>query len=727
MLKSKKLLWLIGILSTSLLMIVFIFWSLWGSVWTQLDFQALDLFYKESIKQGYGPKMSSQVVYLNITEDTYGYFGKNTLDRGILAKVNDALAELGVEAVAYDLIFSRPSDPISDELFAQSIKNPERVYLPIGLEDSEQPHPFKWREEGAAYERFQLDYIKKPIEIGISRPVYATRALMQLDKFLDAAFNTGHVTASSDPDGIYRHALMLIKVDSSYFPALALSMFLDYAKVSLDKIEVNWGREIRIPAIKGGPIDYDVVIPIDYQGRTFIPFPQVWGRDFEHMAIHKLLEYWKDEGLQGNLTEFFEGKFVFIGDVSSGISDLGQTPLEEGVPLIALHAALMNGFLTNTFYREWAFWPVMGFISLIGIILSLSAFPKPLWVLYTVGIGILIALVGGTWFQLVHFSLFPIVTVGGSFLFIFFGLVIGLQLAIYKDQAFIRNAFSKYVPEKVVNELLTHPELLKLGGEERVLSVLFSDLEGFTTLSEKMSPTHLVSFLNDYFTEMTNIIITEGGIIDKYSGDGIMAEFGAPLPIPNHADIAVKTGLKMQRRLRELRDIWREKGLPEVKCRIGINTGPMIIGNMGSHQVFDYTVIGDAVNLASRLESINKRYNTHLMISESTYKGLTPGVFRTRVLDVVRVKGKMEPVKIHEVYGGVSDPIEPSDLEYYQTYEAGFMAFLAKDFTTAREKFVSALTIRPKDLASKEMLVRIANLNPEALPKDWDLVTLNLK
>ena len=181
------------------------------------------------------------------------------------------------------------------------------------------------------------------------------------------------------------------------------------------------------------------------------------------------------------------------------------------------------------------------------------------------------------------------------------------------------------MPEKVVDTLLGSPEMLKLGGEERVMSVLFSDLAGFTTLSEKMTPTQLVHLLNHYLTEMTDIVLAEGGIIDKYEGDAIMAEFGAPLPLPDHADRAVRTGLKMQRRLKELREIWKGQGLPELRCRVGINTGAMIVGNMGSNQVFDYTVIGDSVNLASRLEGANKRYNTYLMISEFTLDCLTPG------------------------------------------------------------------------------------------------------
>jgi len=718
LLRSKKLLKLVLILAASLFFSVVTLLGLRGTVWTQWDFQVLDTFYRQAVEYGYGPKVSPQIVYLVITDRSYKYFSKNILDRADIANVNDALATLGTEAVAYDIVFARPSSPASDQRFTESLKSLGRVYLPIGFELSEQARPFQW-EEGVAYERFRSDYLKKPIERGTPDPLYATRALMQFDDFSETAFNSGHISASSDSDGVYRHIAMLVKVDSLYFPALALSMLLDYAKVSFEEIVVDWGHAIVIPATKESFLDQDVVIPIDDQGRTFIPYPQVWERDFEKMEAHTLLKYLEDEELQGNLTRFFEGKFVFIGDISVGVSDLGQTPLETA-PLLVLHTSMLNGLLTNTFYREWSFWQVIGLICLMSLLLGFSALPRSSSVLYVAGGVMLITLIGLAWLQFIRFSLLPIVTVGGSFLLIFLGLVIGLQVAISKDQAFIRDAFSKYVPETIVNELLDHPELLQLGGEERVLSVLFSDLTGFTTISEKMAPPDLARLLNEYLTEMTDLILEEGGIIDKYEGDAIMAEFGAPLPAPNHADMAVRAGLKMQRRLKELRDRWGKGGLPELQCRIGINTGPMVIGNMGSHRVFDYTVIGDAVNLASRLESANKLYHTFLMISEFTYKQLSPDLFRTRVLDVIKVKGKSESVKVYEVYEETSKPIDPTDLLYYQTYEEAFETYLSRKFALAREKFVSTLSLRPDDSVSKEMISRIDSLNPDDLPDDWD-------
>jgi len=718
-LKSKKLIKIIVILIVSLSGSVIAFWSLRGSVWTRLDFQALDFFFWQAVKSHRGVAPSSLIVYLNITDETYRYFGKNILDRVDLSKVNVALAELGVEAVAYDIIFPRPSNFTSDRLFAESLTNLACVYLPIGFELAEKALFFKW-ETGTAYERLRSNFLRKPLEKGTPKPLHALRAAMQLDDFFLGARGSGDISAISDPDGVYRHLAMLVKVDSLYFPTLALAMFLDYAQMPFEKIVVDWGREIRIPATQENTLEQEVIIPIDERGRTFIPYPQVWGQDFQQMPAHKLLQLQADENLAGNLAEFFEGKFVFIGDIAVGTSDLGQTPLEDRAPLVAIHAASMNGLLTNTFYRPWPFLKTIGLIALIGIFLAFAALPRAVWIVYLAGGVILAGIIGLTWIEQIRFSLFPIVSVGSSFLFIFFGLIVGPQIAIAKEQAFIRNAFSKYVPERVVNELLVHPELLQLGGEERMLSVLFSDIAGFTSIAEKMSPTELVSLLNEYLTEMTSTILAEGGIIDKYLGDAIMAEFGAPIPAPNHADMAVRAGLKMQRRLRELRDIWKSKGLPELRCRIGINTGPMVVGNMGSQQAFDYTVIGDAVNLASRLENANKLYGTSLMVSEFTHAQLSPNTFSTRLLDIIKVKGKTQAIKVYEVYGEATDSVDSRDGFYYQIYYEAFTAYLLRQFSTAQEKFELALSLRPNDPAAQNMLARIDSLHPADLPDDWD-------
>ena len=678
-------------------------------MWTRPDFQLLDLLYRQAVRAGFAPPASAPIVYLSLTDESYEYFGKNVLDRGDLAAINETLAQFNPEAVAYDIIFAHPGEPTADRRFAESIQALGKVYLPVAFELSEQKRPFI-EQDTTAFARLQQDACPAIHEQGSPQPLSAIRALMQVEAFADAAHNSGHINSRPDPDGIHRRQALLVNVASSYFPALSFAMFFDYAKIDFDRLSVVWGHSIHIPAEAGRYLEEDLIIPIDRQGRTFIPFPQKWGADFPNMSAHKLLEYAKDPNLQGNLTEFFEGKFVFIGDLPQGSTDIGPTPLDENVPLIAIHAALLNAFFTGGFYRSWSLQAGLLLFLTLGLLLILSAAPRKSWIFYSSGSLMLAGLVGLSWFEMLHGRLFPLAALGGSVFVLFLGLTIGLHVVSSEQQAFIRDAFAKFVPETVVAELLSHPEKLTLGGEERELSILFADLQDFTSISEYLPPQQLVRLLNEFLSEMTEIILEEGGTIDKYFGDAIMAEFGAPLPRWDHADRTVIAALKMQRRLRELQQRWVEQQLPALKCRIGINTGTVIIGNMGADRFFDYTIIGDAVNLASRLEEANKLYQTSLMISEFTYRALTPGRFLSRPLDVLKVKGRQEAVKVFEVYGESSDSVEPMLLKYYQSYQEAFDAYLAKDFTCALEKFAQSLHYCPDDPVSKTMIARIANM-----------------
>lgn len=718
--KSKKLFRLALYLCAGMVTAVACFWAIRGSFWTDADLQVIDVFYQRAVAGGKGPPLSPHILYVTVTDASYDAFGKNYLDRTDLARINTVLADLGVEAVGFDIIFARPSREEGDSVFAASLEALGAAYLPVGFALSDKPTAFHWKP-GTAYERLREDVLFSPVERGKGNPFYATHALMQLEDFLDSSEGSGHISAHRDSDGVYRHAIMLVKVEEEGFaPALSLSMFLDYMRIPIERIVVDWGRQIVIPAMEGGFLDRDVVIPIDSAGRAYVPYPGTWGEEFPRIEAHSLLEYHGDPGLRGNLLRYFEGSIVILCDVSVGTADLGQTTLEQDVPMVVIHTALLNGMLTNSFYRQWEFSHTLLLVLAMGAVMGAASVLRSTWVLYFTVVLLLSVLALLTWFELTGYRLFPVLSVAGSVLVIGVGLVVGIEWGVTKERSFIKSAFSKYLPEKVVQQLISKPELLTLGGEERLITVLFSDLEGFTTISENMAPTDLVNLLNEYLTEMTRIILEEGGIVDKFEGDAIMAEFGVPLSLPDNADRAVRSGLKMQRRLKDLRLEWQERGLPEMRCRVGINTGPMVVGNMGSDQVFDYTAIGDAVNLASRLEGANKRYKTSVMISEFTLNELTPGLFRTRILDVIRVKGKNQAVRVYEVVGDFSGHTEPRQEEYIEAYEKAFHAYLSADFRAARAGFEKALAIRADDPASRELLERVDRLEMEPLPENWD-------
>ena len=288
-----------------------------------------------------------------------------------------------------------------------------------------------------------------------------------------------------------------------------------------------------------------------------------------------------------------------------------------------------------------------------------------------------------------------------------------------KQKAMIRGTFSQYVPGSVVDELLKNPDMLTLGGEERIMTVIFTDVAGFTSISEKLTPTELVELLNMYLSAMTDIVLDYNGIIDKYEGDAIMAEFGAPLADEDHALNACFCAIDMQVKLAELREELLREGGPELKARVGINSGAMVIGNMGSSKIFDYTVMGDNVNLSSRLEGANKQYNTYVMCSEATRQFVEHAII-TRELDLLRVKGKTEGVLVHEVLARKNNGISDTRQKTIETYLEGLTAYKERRWDDGIKLFNEALTIDKDDSPSAVYLERCEEFKITPPPEDWD-------
>jgi len=698
-----------------------------GGVWSSWDFKLLDHYVKKAVAEGHGPKNSDRIIYIASSDASYEAMGAKVFDRSLLADVNDSLSDFGTAATVYDIIFNRPSDPEKDRVFIDSIRSADCVFMPVGLQYQEKSKRFQWGK-GAASEQLRKASQDPPAENGPGRPFQAVRALLQLDDLAGVSCGTGHISAHTDSDGVYRHMLLLIRIDNGSLPVLPLSVFLKWAKVPFKRLTIHWGKEIRIPALPGSRLKTDRIIPIDHRGRAYVPLTERWAKDFPKVELFQLLEYLKDDSLQGNLAELFENRFVFIGDVSSGVSDLGQTPLDRDVPMITQHAAMLNALLTGSFYRKWSTPATLALVALFAAILGLAGCFKNRWIVYGCGLAAFPLLGWSAWVLVIRFTLFPVAATAGSFLILFSGAIAVMHAAVAKERAFIKNAFSHYVPPQVVQQIIETPDMLKLGGQKREISILFSDLADFTTLSENMDPVNLVSLLNDYLTEMTDTILAEGGIVDKYLGDAIMAEFGMPAVLADHADRAVSAALGMQLKMTELRRQRTTPGWSGLFCRIGVNTGPVVVGNLGSREVFDYTVIGDAANLASRLEGINKLYGTGLMISEATYRQLSSERFLIRPVDVVKVKGKKRAVRVYEVYGDGDRQPEADAQRYYDAYTQGFSAYLSRDFPEAAQQFRAALKFRAGDPAAEQMCRRAAELNHRELPEDWDgAITLKTK
>jgi len=365
-----------------------------------------------------------------------------------------------------------------------------------------------------------------------------------------------------------------------------------------------------------------------------------------------LIQYLRssEEVLKKKLIETLKGKICIVGLTATGTHDMGPIPLDTNYPYAGTHSNLLDTILAEKFLRRASSVVVVGiflFTALImGVVSLMRLWKGVVFVLFYVGVYLSLV------FLFLHLLGLWIGVMGtlGIVVFSFAGIMSMRFFTEEKEKAWIKKAFSHYMAPDVMNELLKDPSKLRLGGERRVLTVLFSDIKSFTSYSEKRKPEEVVKILNEYLDAMTRVIFENKGTLDKYVGDEIMAIFGAPRYEPPEvsAKQAVKTAIDMMERLSQLQDKWAQEGYEALDIGIGINTGEMVVGNMGSSLVMDYTVIGDAVNLGARIEALTRKYNNNIIISEFTYQYVKDMV-EVNPLESIKVKGKDIPVMMYEV------------------------------------------------------------------------------
>jgi len=556
-----------------------------------------------------------RVIIVSIDESSFSELNQKwPWPRTYFARLIDRLSQEGTKIIGIDIIMSEPYPGDQDELLARSAKMFGNVVFPSKFEETTRMIQWKGKEV-----ELKEEVLKGPIET------------------ISGSGAVGYLNLPHDSDGFVRRFTPI----RSYQGELYVSFDLKIAAHSL---------EIPLGDLKYAPYDVlrlgDRSIPLNHYDSAYINFAGPQGK-FRRISFHRVL---KGEFPRG----FFGEKIVLVGPTFLDSHDFFSTPFLESkkgekYPLfgVEVHANVINTILQKKFIRSTS--PIINrlIIFLGGVLVTLLSLRlSPLKGALSVSLIVLLYLVTSIWLfarGILLTTTAPVLTFGG----VFISQVVFKYFTEEREKRRIRGMFQKYVSPDVVEKLIQDPTKLTLGGEKRVLSVLFSDIRGFTSISEKLVPEEVLSQLNQYLTAMTAVVLRNGGMLDKYVGDAIMAVFGAPLELENHALAACRTALDMMEELRSLQEGWQDESKPILDIGIGIHTGEMVIGNVGSPKRMDYTVIGDNVNLASRLEGVNKELGTHIIISESTYE-LVKGHIAVRGLGEVKVKGKEKQVAIYE-------------------------------------------------------------------------------
>ena len=610
------------------------------------------------------------------------------------------------KVIAFDIIVDEEADKAKEDIFLSTVKNSNKVISAIYFDNADED-VFSDPDTKPQYNIDKDSYSIENAEIMSKEYNHMGTPYAKL--YEDSRAN-GIVLFEPDADGVIRKLRPFITYFDRQIPFLGLQMFIQTHDIKDFKLNtekdtlkfINSNQEIvRNVPIENGQINISYVGLID----KFRRLPYYW--------VHQNDDHrWLEPG-------YFKDKYVIIGASAAGLFDLRVTPVSETLPGVGIHANLLHTILKKDYVQKLS-------ILWISIFIFLLVFATSVVVAYKRAIFISLFLL----FIILAVFLIGLILHDEYNLFIeSFSLIVSIILSLIvtyaykyateeKDKQMIKSAFSQFVNKKVVDDLLADPSKLRLGGEKKNCSVFFSDVAGFTTISEQLDPESLVKLLNKYLTDMTNIIFDNDGMIDKYIGDAIMAIYGAPVATGNHAYQACKSAIDQQRRLSALREELIKEGYPSLLARMGINTGEMVVGNMGSQDYFNYTVMGDTVNLAARLEPANKDYDTLIMIGQNTYEMAKDYIY-TRQLDLLVVKGKTEPVAVYELYGVKDYKISSKEEDLLNSYSKGYELYLNREWESAIDKFQYCLNLFPEDGPSKVFIERCKYYKEDEPEASW--------
>ncbi|MCC6532797.1 MAG: adenylate/guanylate cyclase domain-containing protein [Burkholderiales bacterium] len=699
--------------------------------------------------------VDERIVIVDIDENSLrpreeGGEGRWPWPRNRMALMVDHLFErYGAAIVGFDVVFAEPDESsglnVLRELARDRLKDDERFQSALSQ-----------LEPQLSYDRLFADRIRqRPVVLGYyfspelraaisgvlpapvlppgtfagkNIPFYTAHGYgANLPELVKAAAGAGHFNPSTDSDGVSRRVPMLAEYKGAYYEPLSLAMvrvllgLSQAAKaksttVALPQVvpgypsDAIWSRGYQgLEWLQVGPVR----IPVDDKVTALVPYRGKQG-SFKYLPAADVI--------QGKANpDDLKGKIVLVGTTAPGLFDLRSTPVASVYPGVEIHANLIAGMLDQTIKQKPPY--VLGaeivLLMLTGVAMTFllplltpvkQALATAVVLLATVGSNVWVFHEGNLVLPLASGVLMILVLFTFSMAYGFFVEARG------KRQ--ITGLFGQYVPPELVDEMAKNPEHFSMAPESREMTVLFSDVRGFTTISEGLEPKELSNLMNEFLTPLTEVIYSHRGTIDKYMGDAIMAFWGAPLAAPDHARQAIHAALQMHRKLAELQPHFHSRNWPEIRIGVGLNTGRMSVGNMGSRIRLAYTVMGDAVNLASRLEGITKEYGAAIIVGETT-RELTAHDFVFRELDRVRVKGKLEPVAIYEPIGVVGE-VDKRKLDELKLFNQAVKLYRAQEWDMAELQLLNLLKFSPESKLYQLYVDRVGIYRAHSPGRDWD-------
>ena len=666
-----------------------------------------------------------KIIILDIDEKSLASEGRWPWSRHKLADLVSSLQDYGAIIVAFDVVFSEPErNPVSE--VSQHLKNNKISWsVPTNwqaLADGDQNFSrrisemdvvlgYFFQEQGSIQvgqlpaPSYQLTDEQKSRLVSISKPGYAAN----LSVLQNAAAGAGFVSTFADADGVIRRSPLVIRHGDALYPSLSLATVMSYLFVNkLDVETLPLGSVEVMTSIGAG----GQVARTDVNGQVIIPF-RGKQHSFPYISATDVLQKRID-------TDALGGAIVLVGTSAIGLADLRATPVGTQYPGVEVHANIIHSLLSGEFpYRpEWEAGLTLSILVLLGLMLSLWL-PKlgPVASVALSTFTLAVVITGNIYLWHIYRLDLPIAS---TLLLIIALTLLNLAYGYFRESAsrrLLKGMFNQYVPKAHIERMISDPDAYQFTGDSKELTVLFADIRSFTSISENLSAAELKAMLNQYFTPITKIIFDHDGTIDKYVGDMVMAFWGAPIDDKHHAHHGILAALEMQKMTKIISTEFMARGLPEIKIGVGLNSGVMNVGDMGSSYRRAYTVLGDAVNLGSRLESITKFYGAEILVGERTAELCPDIVFA--FMDRIQVKGKDEPIAVYQPLG-IRSEVTDAKRDEVKRFDLAYSEYLKQNWSQAVEKLMALQTDFPEVKVYQVYLERIKDLCEQELAQDWD-------